>query len=159
MDKRNSLGKMQVFEVRNLVVETPTTIGPNENMDELLVKINEDFKTRHVYVVDKADKLIGSVRMNSIVQYLFPMGSVMSSGLSTIGNMEINFFSHKVSDIMKRDPFFVKEDAALSSIARLFINEKINELPIVESDMTLIGQINVYEIIEAYKAISANTEE
>jgi Mg/Co/Ni transporter MgtE len=152
MEKRNFLGKMAIREVRNLVVKNPTTIKLNDNMDELLKIVNEDLKTRHVYVVDETNKLIGSVRMNSIVQYLFPMAAVLSSGITSTTKLNVNLFSMEVADLMKTDPFSVKESTSLSEMAIIMIKEQINELPVVAADMTLIGQVNVYEIIEAYKA-------
>jgi len=154
MKKRNTLGNIRISEIRNLIVETPTTIGADEHIDKLLEKINEDLKTRHVYVIDANNKLIGSVRMNSIVQYLFPMGAMMSVGITDKINNEVNFFSKKVSEIMKKEPFWVKENWTLSAIAMIMINEMINELPVVDDEMKLIGQVNVYEIIEAYKLIN-----
>jgi Mg/Co/Ni transporter MgtE len=125
-------------------------------MDVLMDKINEDLKTRHVYVVDEDNKLIGSVRMNSIVQYLFPMGAVLSAGVFSADHLKVNLFSTKVSDIMKKDPFSVKEESELASVAVIMIKEKINELPVVDDDMKLIGQVNVYEMIEAYKTINGS---
>jgi Mg/Co/Ni transporter MgtE len=154
MEKRNFLGKMAISEVRNLIVKNPTTIKLNDNMDELLKKVNEDLKTCHVYVVDDHNKLIGSVRMNSIVQYLFPMAAVLSAGTTSTTKLNVNLFSVKVADLMKQDPFSVKESTSLSEMAIIMIKEQINELPVVDEDMTLIGQVNVYEIIEAYKTIN-----
>ncbi|MCF6174560.1 MAG: CBS domain-containing protein [Victivallaceae bacterium] len=154
MEKRNFLGKMAISEVRNLIVKKPTTIKLNANMDELLKKVNEDLKTRHVYVVDDDNRLVGSVRMNSIVQYLFPMAAVLSSGVTSTTKLNVNLFSVKVADLMKQDPFSVKESTSLSKMAIIMIKEQINELPVVDEDMTLIGQVNVYEIIEAYKTIN-----
>ena len=153
MEKRNNLGRMSISEVRNLIVKEPTTIHLNDEIDELIKKINENLKTRHVYVIDDNRKLIGSVRMNSIVQYLFPMAAILSAGITSTTKLDVNLFSYKVADIMKQDPFSVKEDSKLGDIAMIMIKEKINEFPVVDDDMRLIGQINVYEIIEAYKTI------
>ncbi len=153
MEKRNNLGRMAISEVRNLIVKEPTTIKLDDEMDELIKKINENLKTRHVYVVDETNKLIGSVRMNSIVQYLFPMAAILSAGITSTTRLNVNLFSVKVADLMKTDPFSVKESTSLSEMAIIMIKEQINELPVVDDDMTLIGQVNVYEIIEAYKTI------
>ncbi len=151
MDKRNELGRLKIKDVMYLVVENPTIIKKENNMSELFKAMNSDLKTRHVYVIDNDNKLIGSVRMNSIVKYLFPMSAVLSAGMNTSSN--VNTFSTTVEDIMNKNPFSVKENDKLSSIATTMIKEQVNELPVVDDNMKIIGEINVYEIIEAYKAI------
>jgi CBS domain-containing protein len=153
MITRNSLGKIPIKDVRNLVVQNPSTISPDGNIDELLSKINENLKTRHVYVVDKNNKLVGSVRINSIVQYLFPMSAILSAGVST-AQFNVNLLSQNVSDIMKKDPFSVKEDDLLSKVGKIMIKEGINEVPVVDDAMHLIGEVNIFEVIEAYKTIN-----
>jgi len=125
MEKRNNLGRMAISEVRNLIVKEPTTIKLDDEMDELIKKINESLKTRHVYVVDENHKLIGSVRMNSIVQYLFPMAAILSAGITSTTRLNVNLFSVKVADLMKTDPFSVKESTSLSEMAIIMIKEQI----------------------------------
>ncbi len=154
MENRNKLGLMKIKDVMHLIVKNPTIISPKAKILDLLEAVNKDLKTRHVYVSDNDNKLIGSVRMNTIVKYLFPTAAIMSDGISSSSNLIVNIHSTEVEEIMKKDPFYVTPDATLSSIAILFITEKINELPVVDEQLHIIGQINVYEIIEAYKNIT-----
>ena len=104
-------------------------------------------------MIDEENKLLGSVRINSIVQYLFPMSAILSAGVST-AQFNVNLLSQKVSDIMKKDPFTVKEDDVLSTVGKIMIKEGINEVPVVDDEMHLIGEVNVFEVIEAYKTIN-----
>lgn len=153
MDKRNELGRLKIKDVMHLVVENPTVVRKDEAIAKLLEAVNKDLKTRHVYVVDDENKLIGSVRMNSIVKYLFPMKAILSSSITSHSNLNVNIFSATAENLMKIEPFSVKAESTLSSAATIMIREEINELPVVDDEMHIIGQINVYEIIEAYKAI------
>ena len=153
MDKRNELGRLKINDVMHLVVKNPTVVKKDETISKLLDAVNKDLKTRHVYVVDDENRLIGSVRMNSIVKYLFPMKAILSSSITSHSNLNVNIFSATAENLMKMDPFSVKAESTLSSAATIMIKEEINELPVVDDEMKIIGQINVYEIIEAYKAI------
>ncbi len=153
MDKRNELGRLKIKDVMHLVVENPTVVKKDETISKLLEAVNKDLKTRHVYVVDDENKLIGSVRMNSIVKYLFPMKAILSSSITSHSNLNVNIFSATAENLMKIEPFSVKAESTLSSAATIMIREEINELPVVDDEMHIIGQINVYEIIEAYKTI------
>jgi len=150
MSRRIKLGDTKVADVQHLLVEEPTTIGTGQGIDELLGKIIADPRTRHVYVVDEAGVLIGTVRMNRVVQYLFPFAAMVEQGSElSIGNMA-NFNVKLVEDIMDERPKFVKSSTTLVDMATILMREKINELPVVDEDMQVIGQINIYEVIMAY---------
>ncbi len=61
-----------------------------------------------------------------------------------------NFEAEIVKDIMDDRPRFVKESTSLSDMASMLMEEKINELPVVDDDRRVIGQVNIYEVITAY---------
>lgn len=150
MQKKIKLGNMKVSDIRHLLVEDAATVKHTDSVEELLKKVVEEPRTRHVYVVDDAGKLLGSVRMNTIVQYLFPFASVVSHASTYPQNEFLAFRTQKVTDLMKPDPFYVKEDDTLSHMALILIQEKINELPVVDVDQKVIGQVNMYEAIRVY---------
>lgn len=152
MEIRNRLGAQRISDVRHLLVESPSTVKTHDSIQTLIAKINEDLRTRHIYVVDDHGKLLGSVRMNSIVKYLFPYSSKVTSGITLGPDKVFNFFATEVADIMKIDPFYVRDDMTLEDCSKIMIEEGINELPVVDAERRLIGQINVYEMIEAYKS-------
>jgi CBS domain-containing protein len=53
MDKHILLNALTVSDVWELVVDSPSTIGPHARLVELLEIMVEDTRTRHVYVVDE----------------------------------------------------------------------------------------------------------
>lgn len=151
MEKEIMLQKIKVGDIRNLLISEPSTVTPDTTINEVLEKINEDLRTRHIYVVDKENKLIGSVRMNTIVKYLFPLSAVIhpsSEDLHDVDNINLN--GSKASEIMNPKPSYVLESTNLTEMAKILLNEKINELPVVDRDMKIVGQVNVYELIQAY---------
>ena len=151
MEKENLLKKMTAKDIRSLLIDKPSIISQDAPINELLAKINDDLRTRHVYVVDKENKLIGSVRMNSIVQYLFPMSAMIHQTAEDPHHFcSVNFQADKVSEIMNPTPSYVSESTNLAEMAKILMKEKINELPVVDKNMIIIGQVNVYELILAY---------
>ena len=150
MSRRIKPGDMKVADVQHFLVEEPTVIVAGEKIDELLGKIIADPRTRHVYVADEAGVLIGTVRMNRIVQYLFPFAAMVEQGSElSIGNMA-NFNVKLVEDIMDERPKFVKSSTTLVDMATILMQEKNNELPVVDENMRITGQINIYAVIMAY---------
>lgn len=144
------LGALTVADVRHLLVEEPTVVRPDESVESLLAKMIEDPRTRHVYVVDEEGVLLGSVRMNTVVEYLFPLTAIIQHSSELSLGTYVSFSSKTIRDLMNDNPRFVQESTLLSEVARILIEEKINELPVVDQRRRVIGQINVYEIISAY---------
>jgi len=153
MQKRMQLGNMKVSDVRHLIVETPSVVKKSASMREVLEKMNEDVRTRHVYVVDGNDKLIGSVRMNDTVKYLFTVQAIIKNQVDVLAEPFSSFWAQGVTDIMNEHPNYVTEHTLLSEMAILLMQEKINELPVVDDELKIIGQVNIYEVIKAYLAI------
>ncbi len=149
MIREKILGEMCVRDVRELVVKLPAVIGPDALIDDLLQATIADPRTRHVYVVDQENHLIGSARMNAVVEYLFPFAAGLEKGVG-LSAPPIDWSEKKVCDIMNDEPAFVTEDDRLDDAAALMMREKINELPVIDHEHKVIGQINMYEIIQAF---------
>jgi len=150
LEKKVVLGNMHVADVRQLLVEKPATIRPDQTERELLVKMVEDPRSRHVYVVDENHVLIGVVRMNRVVERLFPFSAVAERGAQLIAGSLASFEGRTVAELMDDNPSFVYESTTLSEMATILMQEKINELPVVDSERRVIGQVNIYETIKAY---------
>lgn len=144
------LGDMNVGEVHKLIVEDAATITLDKPLDELLKKIVEDPRTRHVYVVDDKNTLVGSVRLNSVLEYLFAMTSMPyredQGLLGFVGLIGAKY----VKDIMNTKPGFVQSDTSVNETVKIMLEEKVNELPVVDKEHRVIGEINFLEIIAAY---------
>ena len=153
MDTNEELAATKVGAVRNLLVKEPTTVKASTPTKELLESIISDTRTRHVYVVDDSNHLSGTVRLNDIVKFLFPWAAAFDKYDSVVLEYNKIFDTKTAEDIMKTDPLFVYETDSLEDAAKIMKESKINELPVIDKDRILIGQINMYEIIEAYLKI------
>jgi len=85
-----------------------------------------------------------------IVEYLFPFETMVEHGTEMSIGQLANFEAETVKDIMNESPSFVKKSAFLGDMAGILLQEKINELPVVDDDMRVVGQINIYEVIMSY---------
>jgi CBS domain-containing protein len=147
----DKLSKIKVKDIMHLIVKEPTTISQDASLDQLLHKILENTTSRHVYVINENDKLIGSVRLNNTIKYLFPSISLLENTEAfEIGSFLGYSNAQKVSDIMNNLCSYALNDALITDIIRIMIREKINELPVVDKDFKVIGEINVLEIIQFY---------
>ena len=81
---------------------------------------------------------------------LFPL-QALGAGMSEPHLFhQINLGGQTVRDVMNKEPRPVQADTGLQDMARVFLKEKIIELPVVDKANRLIGQVNMYEIIKAY---------
>jgi len=150
MAPKVKLGNMKVRDVRHLLVKDPVIVSPDQTVEELLAMMNKDTRTRYAYVVDKKGCLIGSVCMSAVAKYLFPFEAVVDSSTELSVGKYAYFEAKTVGDIMDDSPRFVKEATSLSGMANILVHEKINELPVVDDQMRIVGQLSLYEIATAY---------
>jgi len=145
------LSKVKVKDIMHLIVKKSTTISKDSSLDQLLSKILEDTTSRHVYVVNEGNKLIGSVRLNNTIKYLFPAISLQeNTDVFEIGSYMEYSNAQKVEDIMNTVCSYAFDDSMISDVIRIMIREKTNELPVVDKEFRVIGEINVLEIIMYY---------
>jgi CBS domain-containing protein len=150
MNESIRLADMKVKDIRHLLVEDPATTRPSASLLEVLEEMKRDLRSRHVYVVDEAGRLLGTVRMASVVQYLFPFDAVVELNTPLYEAYVPRLDAKTAADLMHTPPVRVTEETSLDEMARLLIREAINELPVVDENECLIGQVNVYETIKAY---------
>ncbi len=145
------LSKVKVKDIMHLIVKKSTTISKDSSLDQLLSKILEDTTSRHVYVVNEGNKLIGSVRLNNTIKYLFPAISLQeNTDVFEIGSYMEYSNAQKVEDIMNTVCSYAFDDSMISDVIRIMIREKTNELPVVNKEFKVIGEINVLEIVKYY---------
>lgn len=147
------LGDLQVKDIHHLLVENPASLSAGAPLRDVLAKMIEDLRTRQVYVVDDENRLLGEVRMNSVVEYLFPYNAVIEHSKSLYDAYIPKVGAQTAADLMISPSLRVTEETTLGEMARLMIKEGINELPVVDEQERLIGQVNTYETIKAYLGI------
>lgn len=147
------LGDLTVKDIEHLLVVNPSCVSAETPMRDVLKKLTEDLRTRQVYVVDDDGRLLGAVRMNSVVEYLFQFDALIEHNKSLYDAYIPKEGAKIAADLMISPPLRVTEQTTLGDMARLLMKEGINEKPVVDGQEHLVGQVNVYEVISAYLEI------
>ena len=149
MEKK--IANITVKSIMLYIIKTPTMAKANDKIDDVLKKIIEDPRTRHAYITDNSGKLIGSLRINNIIAYMFPdtvfieeYGSIPVSSFVDYSNAKY------VKDIMNTDPSYLFEESTLQEMVQIMLSEKVNELPVVDKELKVIGEVNILELITYY---------
>lgn len=147
------LGELKVKDIRHLLVENPASVSSDTSVRDVMQKMTEDLRTRQVYVVDDDNHLLGAVRMGSVVELLFPFDAILQLNDSPYVAYIPKTGAKTAADLMISPPVRVTEETTLGQMAGLLMKEGINEVPVVDEHEHLIGQVNMYEAINAYLAI------
>ena len=138
---------MKVKDVMNIVTQGATIVEEDSSIREVAKKLIEDPKTTTLYVVNKNKKLIGIVTIGTLLRYLYPE-DIPPEYLE----FDISIFQAKnlqAKDIMAPSIFIKKEESVGEAFRKMF-EYKIWELPVVDDDMHVIGDINGLELIHAW---------
>ena len=146
-EHEESLGKVLISEIKDLIIKNPTIIFKDTKIKDIMSAIIEDSRSRHAYVVDNSGKLIGSIRTNNIIQYLFPTTYLKESQSLQISSYWEFSNAKTAEDIMNKNPNYVYEHTNIKKLITIMISEKINEVPVIDKNFKLVGEVNVMEII------------
>jgi len=140
--------KTPVGNIKDLIVKETAIVNSNTKINDVLVKIIKDTRSRHAYIVNKNNVLIGSIRINNVIQYLFPTTVLFDTADAFRFGSFIEYSNAKLAkDIMNTNPIYVFEDTPLAEMITIMTREKINELPVVDQNLKILGEVNVLEII------------
>ena len=140
------LSSILVSEIRELRVKHPQLIAEDKPILEVLEEGLNINQTRNLYVTGADLTLLGVIRSRNILYYLFPLTAIAgktwenSRAMPALGAM-------KAGDIMDREVPCVYDTSNLREVVQIFLREGILELPVVDKDRRIIGQIDASEIV------------
>ncbi len=137
---------LRVKSVRTLITKSASTVKKDADAMEIARAIVKDPKTRSVYVVDGDNKLLGIIPVINFTQYLF-YEYVPDEFLYYKAVMPIEEIT--AEDIML-PPVYVKEDDTLDTAFQKMFSENLKELPVVDDEMHVIGDLNILELVVAW---------
>ncbi len=143
---------LRVADVENLVVSGPAKVQKSARIGEIIDKMLACPACRTVYVIDVEGNLVGAVTQEKVLELIgFRVG--------VRENSSIGFF-HLLRDTLKESAEqivvkskAVKRETKLSEALRLMVENRVTELPIVDDDYKLIGELNSLEMFAKGKAL------
>ena len=138
--------RMKVKSVRKLITQEASTVRRDAGAMEIAKAIVADPKTRSVYVVDSDNKLLGIIPVINFTRYLFyeyvPDEFLYYKAIKPLEDIT-------AEDIML-PPVYVKENDDLRLAFQKMFSENLKELPVVDDEMHVIGDLNILELVTAW---------
>ncbi len=136
-----------VKEIYKTFTVKPLILHENANIEEIIQLLLQNPKSRSVYIVDKENRLTGIISTLIIMK-----ATHIIKGKKTILKEDV-FNAMKISkaktakDIMHL-PIYVYETDKILDVLEKMSNENIQELPVIDKEKHVLGDLNCLEILK-----------
>ena len=145
-----SLASLKVRDIEHLLVVEPAWVLESASVDAVMEKMIADLRTRWIYIVDQDRRLLGGVPMNALIEILFPLEAIIERPDSLYEAYFPRVSANTAGELMLAPIPSVSIDTPLEKLADLLLSNRINEVPVVDSNNVLTCEVNVSEVIKAY---------
>ena len=103
---------------------------------------------RVIFVVDTAEKFIGTIRLSDLVLHLWPYAAeteeVLTSEILNIVK------ATTAGELASYSNFYLKPDSTLEEAVKLMHGNYLDALPVLDEEGKIIGEVNYYNVLKAY---------
>ena len=140
----DELSYRHVKDAFRLIVNDPIAITKETKLYEAVDRILADPRTRTAYVIDDQRRVIGMIRLKKML-------SVVEESLASMDNKKSqnrgrSSQSYTVARYMVK-PMTVNQDDMLLNALRRMIKSDLEDLPVVDENGVLVGELNGLEIL------------
>jgi CBS domain-containing protein len=146
-----------VSEAYRLIVKDPIRVNKDMQLHEVVERILAEPRTRSAYVVDDEGRLIGMIALKQMLQAIgHSISQIMDSKINKEKESNGMHFSVKASMMI---PPTVEEGELLLSALQKMIESELEDLPVIDENNILIGELNGFEILLLGSEIMRNQVE
>lgn len=154
VDEDKPIKDMRVSDVLALAGrrKRPATVDPDASLSAATDALLKNRETRKVYVVDKDDKLLGTLTLETLLRHAGYRLGVRGTGMTSFIRMLAEISDDKVSEAMAK-PVKVLEDELILNVTRLMVENHLNDLPVVDNSGRLVAELNGLDILLMAKSV------
>lgn len=156
--KQTTIGK-----IRKLITGNPTFVFEKSDIKEVINRFIKNPIIRAVYVVDEKQKLKGIITITDILKKIsidFYSTSFINSSSNFLGyDLVASVSKTFAKDFMNAEIYYIKDNDNIEKAFQILFRNKVGEIPVVNDDLILIGDLNVIELLilwEKYYNKSSN---
>ncbi|HIE43572.1 MAG TPA: CBS domain-containing protein [Candidatus Omnitrophica bacterium] len=91
---------------------------------------------------------MGIIDLRRLVRYIFP--HILEEDL--IGRGIVELVSGKTAeDLIPNPPVYVTDEDSLDTALSLMVDNELEEIPVVDNNMRVIGDLNLLELVSAWR--------
>ena len=135
--------EVKIKDIRMLVTPYPTFVEKKASADDIAKTLIAYPNLKSVYVVDDKLKLVGRVTLKRLMKHEFM--NLIPSSFEYFDALE--FIGNKSAEEIMTAPVYVKdEDTLKTAFVKMYEND-LEELPVVDDNLHLIGNIDLIELL------------
>ncbi len=135
-----------VGDVIEKVISEPATIPQGSTLKDAIDAMVESPITRKVYIVDAENKVVGTICIPTLMRQVGYTLSVRSPGVKSFFTWLTEVFMDTADDFAEA-PVTVTKNTTIVDATKLIVEHELNDLPIVDDNYVLIGELNSLEIL------------
>ena len=141
-----------VEDVYNLAVGKPAMVRSGDVLKNAVDAMIANPVSQKVYVVDGTGKLLGMVTMQSLLEQVGNRIGARKRGAAGFLHFMGDILHENIEHFMVK-PHKIKKNTTLVEAMKAIVDLKVNNLPIVDADGILIGELNGLEILTAARKL------
>jgi CBS domain-containing protein len=145
-DKR--VGELTVGELGELAIWMPPTVQKSATIRHALDALLSNHRSMKVYVIDVEGNLVGVVTSDSLMKLLATETSTKLRDSYHLNELSGQILAEGVERAMLR-PRPIKADALLKEAISTMKEEHLADLPIVDDDYKLVGELVGLELLRS----------
>lgn len=134
-----------VGDVYELIVKSPMTIARDAKISKVIDGMLANPVSRKVYVIDEGGKLLGMVNTDTILRLIGYRTGVRETGALSFYRFLRDMLKEDITDLVTPTRSVTK-DARVVDALEIMIKEHVNDLPVVDAEGRLIGELVSLEL-------------
>ncbi|MBW1678225.1 MAG: CBS domain-containing protein [Deltaproteobacteria bacterium] len=135
---------MKISEVLDKIGDMPyLTISGDCTLNEATEKITGMRQLRSVYVLDKQERLQGTLSLGALIREVI---AAQHKPQFSVRSLLTRITSEDVADIMDKHVIYAQRDDDLEKILNRMIHYNIKEIPVVDEDQRIIANVGILDL-------------
>ena len=137
------LDSVKIKDMRMLVTPFPAFAEIKTSTDDIAKMMIANPQLKSIYIVDDKLKLVGRITLKKLIKQEFM--NLIPSSFVTFNTLD--FIGKKIAEDLMESPVYVKDDDTLKTAFVKMYENDLDELPVVDKGLHLIGNIDMLELL------------
>jgi predicted transcriptional regulator len=137
-----------VGDIYQLVCAEPASIKLSQNLTDAIKAMIEKPLSQKVYVIDNENKLIGTITMQTVLRQVGYIYGVREPGMISFFKFMKEILKEDLQEFMNKKPAKVTKTDKVLDALKLMVSSQLNNLPVVDENNVLIGELDGIEILK-----------
>ena len=143
---------LKVGEAHDIMVGKPALVKEDAILKDAVESITKNLTSRKVYVVDEEGKLMGVITIETLLRQVGYRVGVREAGMISFFKFLSGIFKENVTEFMEQPVTITNRHNVLDAL-RMMEEHHLNDLPVIDDEGRIIGELNSLEILAHAKKI------